>query len=232
MKPIAIFLCDLTGNMAKPWASAGIECYCVDTQHSIRRERIEGNIHFVWGDARTWRPPENRAIIFVAAFPPCTHITVAGARDFATKGGAMLRDALETFEACRQAAAWSGAPFMIENPVGVLSSVPHIGKPNHYFHPHDYTAYEPSDNYTKKTCLWTGNGFVMPAPARLARLGKPDDRIHKCPPSENRADIRSATPMGFARAIFHANAPKSVALMSDGPLLDPLRDQIAMMTAA
>jgi hypothetical protein len=86
--PIAIFLCDLTGNMARPWAEAGIECYCVDTQHSIRRERIEGNIHFVWGDARTWRPPENRTIIFVAAFPPCTHITGAGARDFATKGGA------------------------------------------------------------------------------------------------------------------------------------------------
>lgn len=210
MTPIAIFLCDETGIMARPWAEAGYECWCVDIQHSIRRERIEGNIHFAWGDARTWTPPAGRRIAFVAAFPPCTHVTVAGARDFATKRGQMLRDALETFEACRQAAAWSGAPYMIENPVGVLSSIPHIGKPDHYFHPCDYTAYEPADNYTKKTCLWTGNGFVMPAPARAEGLPPPDDRIHKCPPSADRADIRSATPLGFARAVFAANRPDAL----------------------
>ena len=207
MKEIAVFLCDVTGNMAKPWAEAGYECYCVDVQHSIRRERVEGKIHFVWGDARTWTPPEGSKIIFVAAFPPCTHVTGAGARDFAIKRGQMLRDALETFEACRQAAAWSGAPYLIENPVGVLSSIPHIGKPNYYFHPCDYTAFELTDNYTKKTCLWTGNGFVMPPAARVEGLPPPDDRIHKCPPSEDRADIRSATPMGFARAVFEANRP-------------------------
>lgn len=36
-------------------------------------------------------------------------------------------------------------------------------------------------------------------------LGKPDDRIHKCAPGPDRANIRSATPMGFARACFEAN---------------------------
>jgi hypothetical protein len=30
--------------------------------------------------------------------------------------------------------------------------------------------------------------------------------IHKMPPSEDRGDKRSITPMGFARAVFHANA--------------------------
>jgi hypothetical protein len=33
----------------------------------------------------------------------------------------------------------------------------------------------------------------------------PDDRIHKCPPGAERANIRSATPEGFARAVFIAN---------------------------
>lgn len=202
---IMISLCDLTGNMAKPWAEAGYECWCVDVAHSIRKERIEGLIHFVWGDVRTWRPPTGRRIAFVAAFPPCTHVAVSGARDYKVKGGQMLRDSLEIFEACHQAAAWSGAPYMIENPVGVLSSIPHIGKPDYYFDPFEYTAFESGDNYSKKTCIWSGNGFVMPPKNQLPGLGKPDDRIHKCPPGDDRADFRSATPMGFARAAFESN---------------------------
>lgn len=213
----AIFLCDRTGIMAEPWAEAGYECWCVDIQHSIRNDRVvrigAGRIHFVWGDARTWRPPSGIDIAFVAAFPPCTHVAVSGARDFATKGGQMLRDALETFEACRQAAAWSGAPYMIENPVGVLSSIPHIGKPDHYFHPWHYTAFCREDHYTKNTCLWTGNGFVMPPMAIDPMLAgvKPDDRIHKASPSDDRADVRSATPRGFARAVFLANSARALA---------------------
>ena len=35
----------------------------------------------------------------------------------------------------------------------------------------------------------------------------PDNRIHECPPSDERANIRSATPLGFARAVFLSNAP-------------------------
>lgn len=201
----AIFLCDVTGIMAEPWAEAGVRCFCVDVQHSIRRDRIVGNIHFVWGDVRTWRPPEDSRIIFAAAFTPCTHQAVSGSRDFERKGGYMLRDGLEMFEAAGQAMAWSGAPNMRENPVGVLSSIPHIGKPDHYFHPWEYAGWCEDDNYTKKTCIWAGNGFVMPPKRPAPWLGPPDDRIHKAAPSDDRADIRSATPRGFSRATFHAN---------------------------
>lgn len=208
MTGAAIFLCDLTGRMAEPWAAAGHECFCVDMQHSIRRERVEGSIRFVWGDVRSWRPPEGLDIRFVAAFPPCTHTANSGARDYAAKGGNMLRDALETFEACHLAAAWSGAPYCIENPVGLLSSIPHIGKPHYRFHPADYAGYLPADErdseaYTKLTCLWTGNGFVMPDRKPVAPvLGS---MMHRLPPTEDRADIRSATPAGFAAAVFAAN---------------------------
>lgn len=202
-----ISLCDLTGNMVKPWARAGYECWCVDIQHSIRRERIEGNIHYVWGDVRSWRPPEGLDIAFVAAFPFCTHDAVSGARDFAIKGGSMLRDALEVFESCRMVAAWSGARYCVEHPVSMLSSIPHIGKPDHYFHPWQFTGWSREDHYTKKTCLWTGNGFVMPEPFIASDLigVEPDDRIHKAPPSEDRGNTRSATPMGFSEAVFRAN---------------------------
>lgn len=203
-----ISLCDLSGNMVLPWAQAGYDCWCFDVQHQIRVPRHEGNIHFVWGDARTVRRPPGD-IVAAFAFPPCTDVSGSGARDFEKKGGQRLRDALEIFEACRQVCEWSGAPYCIENPVGVLSSIPHIGKPDHYFHPWHYTAFEPADHYTKKTCLWTGNGFAMPLKALEPSLAdiEPDDRIHKATPSAERGDIRSVTPMGFARAVFQSNAP-------------------------
>lgn len=205
MKPIAIFLCDYTGIMARHWAEAGFACYCVDIQHSIRRDRVEGNIHYVWGDVRTWCPPRGCWPIFVAAFPFCTHDAVSGARDFKRKGGMMLRDSLEVFEACRQAGAWSRAPYMLEHPVTMLSSIPHIGLPDYYFDPCDYGGYPggEGDTYTKKTCLWAGNGFVMPEPRRIDPVE--GSRMHKLPPSEDRANLRSATPPGFSRAVFEAN---------------------------
>lgn len=206
--PAAVFLCDLTGRMAEPWAEAGIRCYCVDVQHSIRKDRIEGNIHFVWGDVRTWTPPRGVRPIFGGSFTPCTDVAVSGARDFQKKGGYLLRDALEAFEAARQCFEWADIPYFQENSVGVLSSIPHIGKPDHYFHPHEYAGWCEEDNYTKNTCIWAGNGFVMPPKRPAPQLGSPDNRIWKAPPSEDRADFRSATPRGFARAVFHANAPE------------------------
>lgn len=43
----------------------------------------------------------------------------------------------------------------------------------------------------------------------------PDNRIHDAPPGEDRANFRSATPMGFARAVFGANAPGRPVLAND-----------------
>ncbi len=196
----AIFLCDKSGVMARPWAEAGIQCWCVDVQHSIRRDRHEGNIRFVWGDVRSWRPPEGLRIIFVAAFPPCTQDAVSGARDFEKKGGYMLRDSLELFESARMACAWSGAPYMVEHPVTTLSSLPHIGKPDYYFDPCDY-----GDPWTKKTCVWAGNGFVMPPKTPVEPIE--GSKMHLMPPGDERQDLRAETPPGFSRAVFLANAP-------------------------
>jgi hypothetical protein len=207
VKGAVISLCDLTGNMARPWAEAGYESFCVDVQHHIRKPRTEGLLHFVWGDVRAFRRPTKKPIVFVMIQTPCTHTAVCGARDFLVKGGMMLRDALETFEAGRLIGDWSGAPWMQENPVTMFSSIPHIGRPDHYFHPWQYAGLCEADNYTKKTCIWCGNGFVMPPPCPAPHLGPPDNRIHFASPSDERGDIRSEAPLGFARAVFLANAP-------------------------
>lgn len=199
--------------MAEPWAEAGIECFCVDLEHSIRRDRKVGLINFVWGDCRSWTPPCNRKIIFGGAFPPCTHTANSGARDFAKKRGMLMRDALETYESCRLALGWSGAPHFIEQPRGILSSIPHIGKPDFEFDPADYAylADDPStEAYTKATCLRVGGGFVMPPKNRIdAILGS---KMHLLPPSADREAERSKTPQGFARAVFKSNHVEAMRL--------------------
>lgn len=207
MNLAVISLCDLTGNAVRPWAAAGYECWCFDTAHSIRRPRQEGNIHFVYGDVRTVKRPTNKQIAFVIIQTPCTDTAVCGAQDFPRKGGMMLRDALEMFEAGRQVGEWSGAPYVQEQPVTMLASIPHIGKPHYYFHPHDYAGLCEADNYTKKTSIWGGNGFVMPPKCPALHLGPPDNRIHFASPGDDRADFRSAAPMGFYIAVFQSNAP-------------------------
>lgn len=203
MKGIVISLFDFTGNMVKPWAEAGYKCYILDVQHTPRQVTKDGNIIKVGVDVKHWTPLMDSSIDIVFAFPPCTDVAVSGAKHFKNKGLTALIKSLELFEASVRIAEESKAPYMIENPVSTVST--YWRKPDHYFHPYEFTGYEPGDNYTKKTCLWTGNGFRMPKPFVDMGLGKPDDRIHKAPPGPDRANFRSATPMGFARAVFEAN---------------------------
>jgi hypothetical protein len=197
MKPLVLSLFDLTGNMVKPWADAGYETLCVDIQR-------DGT------DILRWLPPR-REYKIVFAFPPCTNFAVSGARWFKDKGLAGLASAIELVERARDICEWCAAPWMIENPVGTLST--YWREPDHSFEPWHFASHEPNDHYTKQTWLWTGNGFVMPEISPLfvggpmfGGAGAPDDRIHKAPPGPDRANFRSATPMGFAKAVFEANA--------------------------
>lgn len=197
--------------MVKPWAEAGCECWCVDTQHSIRRDRTEecgaGVIHYVWGDVRSWRlPVEARGrVVQFFAFPPCPHLTCTAARDFVKKGGWMLADAVQIFDSCEVAASFCGASYMIENP-GISRLNTHRRKPDYKIHPWEYAGYLPdieTDNTMKLTGLWTGGGFVLPEKKPAPTLHRQDCWI--ATPSDDRANARSVTPMGFAKAVFEAN---------------------------
>lgn len=186
--------------MARPWAEGGAHCICFDVQHSIRADKVEavgaGQITYRWADVRSLTATDVGRPAIVFAFPPCTHLAVSGARDFARKGLRAYIDGLELVEACRQLAENSGAPWMLENPVSRLSSA--WRKPDYTFDPCDY-----GDPYTKRTCLWTGSGFVMPPQARVEPVE--GSRMHTLPPGPDRANLRAATPAGFARAVFEAN---------------------------
>lgn len=207
-----ISLADLTGNMVRPWAEAGCECWCVDVQHKMRKDRTEavgaGLIHYVWGDMRSWAPPRRPDIGF--SFSPCTNLAVSGARDFKKKRWPMLRDGMDLFFAGVQAFQWAGCPWMAENPVGRIAGI--YGPAEATFHPWEYAGYLPdiqTDNTSKLTCLWTGGGFIMPD-----RKPAPEPHRQDCwlaSPGEDRANQRSATPMGFARAVFTSNHRAAIA---------------------
>lgn len=199
---IVVSLFDHTGNMVAPWSEAGFLCYCVDMKHPAGENRV-GNIIRVGADIREWLPPYS-AVKMLFAFPPCTHVAVSGARWFRDKGLGALIEAFQLFEAAVRLAEWTRAPYMIENPVSTVSS--YWRKPDFTFDPCDYGGYRnpPDDAYTKKTCLWTGNGFVMPKTKWVNPIE--GSKMHRCPPSKRRPEFRSVTPPGFAKAVFDANS--------------------------
>jgi hypothetical protein len=162
-----------------------------------------GGIEFVNADIRNYLPPRGEyAICF--AFPPCTHLAVSGARWFEEKGLSALHEAIGIVEAARKICEWTEAPYMVENPVSTLST--YWRKPDYSFDPCDFGGYlNPNgDAYTKKTCLWTGGGFVFPKKRRV--IPGEGSKMHLLPPSSERSNLRSQTPEGFARAVFEANS--------------------------
>lgn len=195
-------LCDRTGNMVKPWAEAGYPCIIVDIQHPLGESEFAENVTAVGADIREYLPPI-REYMACFSFPPCTHLAVSGARWFVEKGLSGLIEGLQLVEACRRICEWTDAPWMLENPVSTLAS--YWRKPDFSFHPWEYAAYLRSvdDRYVKRTCVWAGGGFRMPQPLP----DPPDDskeaeRIWRMAPSDDRADLRAETPLGFAQAVY------------------------------
>lgn len=223
-KKIVLSFCDHTGNMVMPWAEAGYSCFVFDIQHpdGIRDSQIHENITTVGGSILDYRHAsqshfELKNVKMSFAFPPCTDLAVSGARYFKSKGLTRLIEALLLVDACRLLCEETSAPWFLENPVSTISS--YWRKPDHIFDPCDYGGYLPKDYvgnsmmpaqdaYTKKTCLWTGGGFIMPPkkdvqPEKVCEQGSWLQKLGG--KSAKTKSLRSATPMGFAKAVFEAN---------------------------
>jgi len=199
----AVSLFDFTGNMLRPWRDAGYECHLYDIQHP---EGVTERDGFICHGVDLSVCPEVIACDFLSCFPPCTHVAVSGSRWMRGKGLRALQESIAFFATAAEYADRCGAPYLIENPMSTIST--YWREPDYKFHPCHYSGYvDGGDNYTKETWLWTGNGFVMP-PKRMSGdlFDMPDTTyIHHQPPGEERANIRGATPMGFAVAVFEAN---------------------------
>lgn len=230
-KGTAIFLCDLTGIMGEPWLQAGYKIVLVDPQHE--QTSINGGVERISGTIMEAMPRvsqiiKNENVVFVFGFPPCTDVAVSGAAHFESKRQKdpyFQAKAALVAEQCRMVGECAGVPWGFENPVSIFSSI--FGKSQHSFHLFEYGGYLPEDDahplypelikprdaYPKKTCIWCGNGFVMPETNKVdVEPGYSDQHKKLGGKSLKTKNIRSATPRGFAKAVFLANAPHLLSL--------------------
>lgn len=123
------------------------------------------------------------------AHPPCTHLSVSGARHFAEKRMDGRQQSAVSFF---MMLAKSDIPkIAIENPVCIMSSL--YRKPDQVIQPWQFGHGE-----TKATCLWL-KGLPLLTPTEIVE-GR-EDRIHKMPPGPDRWKERSKTYKGIAAAM-------------------------------
>lgn len=230
-KPTVLFLFNSSRYAVQPWLDDGrfnvVSVDFDDTDHSeAHRTPVAGHtvlnvdLSLVSAHRRVlellWAHNMARPSL-VISFAPCTDLAVSGAKHFAAK---LARDPQCQDRAVRMArlATRFDCAYMVENPVSVLATL--WRKPDHYWHPHDYSAYcpegahpefpeviPPRDAYPKKTGAWIGGGFIMPRKRdNYETLPKDFPGFAKLGGKSARTKyIRSLTPRGFARAVYEAN---------------------------
>jgi hypothetical protein len=199
-----VSFCDWTGEAVKPWAEAGYTCYTVDLQNprGVTRDawmtRIGASVLELHPYHR-WLPQDD--IAFAFAWPECTHFAFSGQRWRRENGPTAVAEGFRLFAACWDLLRFyereRGAAWLLENPKGLPCS---WVKPDYIFQPWQY-----GDNESKETCLWTGGGFTMPAPTVTMKPADVRESVWRMAPGPDRANRRSATPHGFAEAVFQAN---------------------------
>jgi hypothetical protein len=123
----------------------------------------------------------------LVAHPPCTHLSVSGARWFKEK----RTEQAEALDFVRLLMA-APIPFIaIENPISIISSK--IRKPDQILQPWQFGHGE-----TKATCLWLKN---LPPLIPTNIVAGREARIHKMPPGPDRWKERSRTFPGIAAAM-------------------------------
>lgn len=126
----------------------------------------------------------------VLAFPPCTDLCSSGARWFKEKQ--ILGIQQKSIEFFLQFTKLEHIPrVVIENPIGIMSTL--YRKPDQIIQPWQFGHGE-----TKATCLWL-KGLPNLKPTNLVK-GR-EARIHRLPPSKDRAKLRSKTYTGIALAM-------------------------------
>jgi len=123
------------------------------------------------------------------AHPPCTHLSVSGARHFDSKRMDGRQQSAASFF---MMLAKSDIPMVaIENPVCVMSRL--YRKPDQVIQPWQFGHGE-----TKATCLWL-KGLPRLRPTNI--VDGREARIHHMPPSADRWKERSRTYQGIAEAM-------------------------------
>jgi hypothetical protein len=123
--------------------------------------------------------------------PPCTHTSVSGAKHFAAKWNDG-RQACGVAFFLRLWRALGHVPHVcFEHPVSIISTL--WRKPDQTIQPWQFGHGE-----TKATCLWL-RGLPLLVPTNV--VDGREARVHRMPPSDERARLRSQTYRGVADAM-------------------------------
>jgi len=125
----------------------------------------------------------------VIAHPPCTDLAVSGARWFREKQMDFRQQKACVF--FMQMMLCNAEHIAVENPIGIMSTC--YRKPDQIIQPWQFGHGE-----TKSTCLWL-KGLPELKPTDI--VSGRETRIHKLPPTADRAKLRSKTYPGIAKAM-------------------------------
>lgn len=197
---IILSLFDYSGNWPSFYKEAGYEVYQVDIKHEIDILSLD-----VAKDILPFG-----SIYGILAAPPCTDFSGSGAQYWKIKDAdgrteASLSLVYKTLEIIK---ATSPVFWALENPVGRLPTlVPELGKP-WYFNPNQFAGHLEGDaaekeRYTKRTGIW--GKFNIPEKKELSVVKGCNPIMSLGGKSERTKELRSMTPLGFAKAFFEAN---------------------------
>lgn len=182
MKPLRVLVaCEFSGIVRDAFAAQGCNAWSCDLLMTERRGQ-----HFLL-DVRDVLERVMEPWDLMIAFPPCTHLSVSGARWFNEK-----REQQEESVDCFMQLVNAPIPrICVENPIGIMST--RYRKPDQIIQPWQFGHGE-----TKATCLWLkGLPKLVPTDIVSGREG----RVWKTPPSPDRWKTRSRTLLGIAKAM-------------------------------
>lgn len=173
-----LIACEFSGIVRDAFMKAGHDAWSCDLLPTeATGQHIQGDVLNIINDG--WD--------LMIAHPPCTHLSVSGARWFKDK----INEQIAAASFFIQLANCSIKKICIENPIGIMSTRYH--KPDQIIQPWQFGHGE-----TKATCLWL-KGLPKLTPTNIVE-GR-EGKVWKMPPSETRWKERSRTFYGIAKAM-------------------------------
>ena len=181
--------CEYSGIVREAFAKKGHDAWSCDLLPTDQPsdKHIQGDVLEVI----------NRGWDLIIAHPPCTHLSLSGAKYWAEKRADGRQQAAIKFVED----IWDAdcPRICIENPVGALTKHSKLGKASVYIQPYEFGHAE-----QKRTGLWLKGLPKLKGTKFIDVKGLPNKerhRLHWLPPSKDRWKIRSTTFQGIADAM-------------------------------
>ena len=181
--------CEFSGTVREAFNKLGHDAWSCDLLPTdVEGQHIQGDVLKILNN-QDWD--------LVIAHPPCTHLTVSNAKNWAElQANGKQQAAIDFVEAIY----YSKCPHVcLENPVGALSTKSKLGKATQYIQPYEFGHPE-----QKKTGLWLKGLPKLKGTKFIDVSGLPKkevQRLHYLGPSKDRWKLRSTTYKGIADAM-------------------------------